>query len=65
MKTIRTEVELTYDDYIMHENNSDEIIWFYKDILEKKVCEDGSPNLILHSNEIGDEVGLIKVLKIL
>jgi hypothetical protein len=65
MKTIRLEVELTYEDDIMHENDLDEIEWFYKDILGKKVCEDGSPNLILHSNEIGDEVGLINVLKIL
>ena len=48
----------------MHEDDSDGIEWFYRDVLGK-VCEDGSPNLILHSNELGDEVGVINVLKIL
>jgi hypothetical protein len=64
MKTIRLEVELTYNNNIMHEDDSDGIEWFYRDVLGK-VCEDGSPNLILHSNELGDEVGVINVLKIL
>ena len=64
MKTIRLEVELTYNNDIMHEEDSDSIEWFYKDVLGK-VCEDGSPNLVLYSDELGDEVGIINVLKIL
>ena len=29
------------------------------------VANEDCPNLILHSNEIGDEVGIVKVIKIL
>lgn len=54
-------VELQYDDKIMHGKNKDETNWFYKEILQSKT----KGELILHSNEIGDEVGLIKVLKII
>ena len=65
MKTIKLEIELTYDDNIMHEDDPDAIKWFYKDILEKELTNEDCPNLILHSNEIGDEVGVVKVIKIL
>jgi len=61
MKKIKMLVELQYDDKIMHGKNKDETNWFYKEILQSKT----KGELILHSNEIGDEVGLIKVLKII
>ena len=65
MKTIKLEIELTYDDIIMHGDDPDAIKWFYKDTLEKELTNEDYPNLILHSNEIGDEVGVVKVIKIL
>ena len=53
-------VELEYDDEIMHGTDAEAVDWFYKDILGSKQKND----LILHSNEIGDEIGTIKVLDI-
>ena len=61
METIKLEIELKYNAKIMHENNRESIDWFYKDILMSR----GKNGLTLHSNEIGDEIGAIKVLKIL
>ena len=31
MKTIKLEIELTYDDNIMHGDDPDAIKWFYQD----------------------------------
>lgn len=50
-------VELKYNAKTMHGKDKEAIDWFFNDILKKD-------KLILHSNEIGDEVGIIKVLKI-
>ena len=60
MRTIRMEIELTYDDDVMHcgEVDQEAKAWFYKSLL---FPED---RLILHSNDIGDEVGEVKVLSI-
>ena len=60
MKKIRMEVELEYSDKIMHGNDPESIAWFYEEILLHPSAE-----LILHSNEIGDEVGVIRVLKVM
>jgi len=57
MKTIKLTVELKYDDKMMHGDDKESIDWFYNYILKKD-------KLFLHSNEIGDEVGTIKVLNI-
>lgn len=57
MKKIKLEVEFTYDTKIMHGKDKEAIDWFYNDILL-------SEKLTLHSDEIGDEIGTIKVLKI-
>ena len=51
---IKLEIELDYDEKIMHGDDEDAIRWFYEEVL-------GGP-LVLHSNEIGDEVGTIKVV---
>lgn len=59
MKTLRLIVDLEYDDEIMHGN--DESVkqeWFFDHILL------GESGLILHSNDIGDCVGDVKVLEI-
>ena len=60
MKTITITAELKYDDRTMHGKSKEDIEWFYNDILKSKRKND----LFLHSNEIGDEVGQIKILKI-
>ena len=54
MKTIKLDVELTYDEDLMYGEDKDAKEWFFKDVL--------SGGLSLHSNEIGDSVGSIKVL---
>lgn len=60
MKKLKLEIELLYNDEIVHGNNPDAIDWFYSEILKG---EDEA--LILHSNEIGDEIGIVKVIKII
>lgn len=51
-------VELRYDASIMHGRDKEAKDWFFNEILKKD-------KLILHSNEIGDEIGIIKVLEVL
>jgi hypothetical protein len=57
---IKMLVELSYDAKTMHDDDKESIDWFYKEILGSKRKDD----LILHSNEIGDEVGTIKVIEL-
>lgn len=61
MKKLMLEVELEYDDQTMHGDDHDSVAWFWNDVLLYP-GKDGQ--LILHSNEIGDEIGTIKVLKV-
>ena len=61
MKKLIMEVELEYDDTIMHEDDPSGMKWFEEGVL-RNTTDEG--RLILHSNEIGDEVGTIKVLAI-
>lgn len=58
MKKIKLLIELKYDDKIMHGGDTDKEAkdWFFGEVLKDK--------LILHSNEIGDEIGTVKVLEI-
>lgn len=56
-KTIKLEAEFTYDQECMHGEDKEAREWFFKDILMKDT-------LIVHSNEIGDEIGTIKITKI-
>jgi hypothetical protein len=60
VKTIRLEIELTYDDDLMHCGDEDQEAkeWFYNSLMFPQDL------LILHSNEIGDEIGEVKVLSI-
>lgn len=60
MTTLRMEIELTYDGDIMHGDDPESISWFRDHIL---MGRDGK--LLLHSNEIGDEIGAIRGLRIL
>ena len=57
MKTIKLLVELTYDNDAMHEDDADSIAWFKDEVL--------GGEMVAWSNEIGDELGFIKVLEIL
>jgi hypothetical protein len=57
MRKIKMVVELEYDEKLMGETQ-EEKDWFNNDILLKDT-------LILHSNEIGDEIGTLKVIDIL
>jgi hypothetical protein len=60
MKTIKIIAELRYDDKLMHGKTKEGIDWFYNDILK---CRKKN-YLVLHSNEIGDEIGTVKILTI-
>ena len=57
MKKIKFEATLTYDNNIMHGKDKAAINWFYNEILKD--------TLILHSNEIGDEIGTVKITRII
>lgn len=56
MKKLQLVIELEYDDKLMHGDDEEAKDWFIKDVL----YNDGT--LILHSNEIGDQVGFVKVI---
>ena len=61
MKTLRLVIDLTYDDYAMHSGDDDSVAkdWFLN------TCLLHPPDrLILHSNDIGDEVGDVRVVSI-
>ena len=55
MRAERLVIELEYDDEIMHGDEPDAIEWFWLNVM-------GDGKLYLHSNEIGDEVGRVKVI---
>ena len=57
MKTINMMISLTYDAEIMHDPDEEGRKWFIQEVLGN--------GLFLHSNEIGDIVGEVKVLPML
>lgn len=57
MAKIRMTIELDYDAELMHGNDADAIEWFFEDILMQDL-------LFLHSNEIGDIIGTVKIIEI-
>ena len=59
---LRLEVELDYDEGMLHGTEAEAIRWFREDILQGR--SEGS-ELFLWSNEIGDEVGRVSVLRFL
>jgi len=61
MKTLKMVIELTYDDDGMHGDDQDSIDWFENDILLQKA---EGEELFLHSKEINDTIGAVKVLSI-
>jgi len=53
---IQMTIEVELDDSV-YSREADELLWLENEILV------GDGNLILHSNEIGDEVGVVKSVK--
>jgi hypothetical protein len=59
VKTLKLQIELTYDDTVMHDEDIESVAWFHT------ILTDKTPgNLLLHSQEIGDEIGTVIVTKI-
>lgn len=59
MKKIILTVELTYDDEFMHGNDSKAITIFHEHVLFNE-----EEPLVLRSNSLGDDIGVVRVLKI-
>jgi hypothetical protein len=61
MKVLTLEIEVEYDDNIMHSRNNDKEAkrWFFDDVLNHK------NGLTLYSNEVGDTVGKLTRIKVL
>ena len=60
MEKIKMIVEIEYNEKIMHGDCQEETNWFCEEIL---LGEKGL--LLLHSNELGDNIGTVKGLKII
>ena len=59
---LKLEIEVEYDAEMMHGNEPESIEWF-RDAVLLNPAEDEP--LILHSNCIGDEIGVIRVTRII
>ena len=57
MKTLRLEIELTYDDVQMHGDDIHAEDWFINDIL-------GGELDLVDKIELGDDIGKVKVISI-
>ena len=59
LKKLKIEAVFSYDVEAMHfgDKAPDDKAWFLGEILLKDT-------LIVHSNEIGDEIGMLKIIKI-
>lgn len=55
-KQLKIEAVITYEPDIMYGNDEESKKWFFEEILKDE--------LVLHSNEIGDEIGTMKITKI-
>jgi len=55
-KRIKIIAELTYDEDLWYKNK-EEKDWFFNEVLNE--------DLILHSNDVGDAIGTIKIKEIL
>lgn len=60
MTRLRLEIELEYDADLMHGDSAEDRAWF-----ERHILMESDDLLILHSNEIGDEIGTVKVTRII
>jgi len=56
------EVEIEYEEDLIHGDDKDAIAWFHNQVLLNTRPDEG---LILKSNLIGDEIGAVKVTRII
>jgi hypothetical protein len=56
---LKLEIEIEYDKDLMHGEDEDAIAWFHDQVLFT------DERLILYSNCIGGEIGLVKVTRII
>ena len=59
MAKIVMTVELDYDAEIMHGDDEESKAWFFSEILHDETGE-----LLLHSNNIGDTLGAVRVISV-
>ena len=59
MKSLKLEIELTYDDEAMYVDDKEGREWFLNDVLMKP------QDLTLFSNEIGDFIGGVNLVQII
>lgn len=60
MTTVKMEIELSYDETMVHGDDEQSKQWFFGHILNGNTGE-----LMLHSNDIGDTIGSVKVIRVL
>jgi len=60
MKTVKLEIELTYDDELMHGDDPEAIEWF-----NRIVFGPGADLTLYENSEIGDDVGTVKALRMI
>lgn len=58
MKTVRMIIEVDFDESMMYgsDDDIDAKFWFFHSVL-------ATGDLVLHSNEIGDEIGMVRVIE--
>lgn len=59
MTKIKMLIELDYGDRMFDEDEPEEVEWF-----EQNILLGDSGQLLLHSNELGDSLGPVKVLEL-
>jgi hypothetical protein len=59
MKAIKLEIELTYDDMLMHGDDEEGIDWFLNDLLM------GLEGLELLSRDMDSYIGDVKVIRVI
>ena len=60
MKIVKLEIERTYDDELMRGDDSEAIEWF-----NRIVFGPGADLILYENSEIGDDVGTVKVLRMI
>lgn len=56
-KKLRLVIEIEYDPELMHGNDPGAVEWFRSTMI--------NGDLVLHSNDIGDEIGPLRVIRII
>lgn len=60
MKTLKLEIELIYDDDMMHSGDGDKDAkeWFFSDVLSGELE-------LFDKSDIGDEIGKVKIIRLI